>query len=134
MYVVQSGPIYRFGLDDPEQKRRMEQMDLVFKDMKPSNPAWVAQFVLPSWMASPFAKDILGRHRFFFDFFDELYEDHERTFDPEQPPRDFIDAYVGERRRTSGSSFDGDEGLHNYHNTVLDLFGVILEQLISTSS
>ena len=70
--------------------------------------------------------DIVDRIHEFFDFFGELYAQHERTFDPAQL-RDFIDVYCSERRRVSAkdlkeSSFYGEEGNLNYVNTMFDLF------------
>ena len=65
----------------------------------------------------------------FFQFFEDLSQEHESTFDPDHM-RDFIDVYCAERKRVASeelknSSFYGESGRLNYVNTMFDLFLVI---------
>ena len=68
----------------------------------------------------------------FFHFFDDLYCQHEKTFDPSHM-RDFIDVYCAERKRVMAnnlrrSSFYGEDGRLNYVNTMFDLFLVFINE------
>ena len=77
----------------------------------------------------------MSRVRRFYQFFKDVYEEQERTFDPAHL-RGFIDVYCAERRRVmaenlTGSSFYGEDGLLNYLNTMFDLFLVSLLTLLA---
>ena len=77
----------------------------------------------------------MSRVRRFYQFFKDVYEEQERTFDPAHL-RGFIDVYCAERRRVmaenlTGSSFYGEDGLLNYLNTMFDLFLVSILALQS---
>ena len=65
---------------------------------------------------------------------DKSISEHRDTIDYTGPPRDFIDAYLGEIDRTqdAGSSFYGAEGLRHLRNSLLDLFLAGAETTSST--
>ena len=65
---------------------------------------------------------------------DKSISEHRDTIDYTGPPRDFIDAYLGEIEQTqdAGSSFYGAEGLRHLRNSLLDLFLAGAETTSST--
>ena len=81
-----------------------------------------------------FRDNIVDKLQNLFHFFDDLYCQHEKTFDPGHM-RDFIDVYCAERKRVMannlrGSSFYGEDGRLNYVNTMFDLFAVIIAKTL----
>ena len=120
----------RYNLKDKSQLKRLEEVERLVSEFGPTNPDFIYSIMLPKFLRRLLKYDIVDRIHEFFDFFRELYEQHEKSLDPAQP-RDFIDIYCTERRRVgakglSDSSFYGEEGNLNYVNTMFDLFLVRL--------
>ena len=116
----------RFDLKDRVERERLGKMEEVFANFAPTNPSLVMATMLPKFLARMFGGALVRQMQEFFAFFNELYAQHERTFDPSQM-RDFIDVYLSERKRVTAenlthSSFYGEHGRLSYVNTMFDLF------------
>ena len=73
------------------------------------------RFIFPSYTGYNKRLDILHKMRTFF--YDEI-EKHERELD-EDNPRDYIDVFLIEKKRTNNPEFDADQLMM----TIFDLFG-----------
>ena len=111
---------YRFDLTDYEQKKRLQLMDELFRQFGVTSATAFLTFFLPPKLRPLLEAVTGGKERFkrqfrtFFKFFEDEYEEHERTFDPAHM-RDFIDVYLAERQRVAeegckDSSFYGSAG------------------------
>ena len=123
----------RFNLKDKLELERIERVENVFAGLSPKNPSLVMAMMLPKFLARNFAGNLVRQMQDFFGFFNDLYAEHEKTFDPEVM-RDFIDVYLSERKRVTtenvkNSSFYGEHGKLSYVNTMFDLFLVMLEEI-----
>ena len=117
---------HRFNLKDKLERERIERMDKIFAGLSPKNPSLVLATMLPGFIARNFAGTLVRQMHDFFGFFNDLYAEHEKTFDPGEM-RDFIDVYLSERKRVTAenvknSSFYGEYGKLSYVNTMFDLF------------
>ena len=126
MLVTGSSTIFRFDLKDNSQIKRLQSLDKIICEFGPQSPTMVNSMIFPEFVAKKLGFDTVYRMRELFDFFRELYDDHERTFDPDDM-RDFIDVYCAERKRAKEenrreSSFFGDVGDLNFVNTMFDFF------------
>lgn len=116
----------RFNLKDKLERERLEKIENVFASLAPTNPSLVMAAMLPKFLARLFGGSLVRQMQDFFGFFNELYAEHEKTYDPAQM-RDFIDVYLSERQRVTAenlthSSFYGEHGKLSYVNTMFDLF------------
>ena len=120
----------RFDLTDSEQRKRLQVMDELFRQFGVTSAAAFLTFFLPPAFRPLLEAVTGGKARFkrqfrtFFKFFEEEYEEHERTFDPAHM-RDFIDVYLAERQRVAeegskDSSFYGSTGRKFASITCLD--------------
>ena len=90
----------RFDLKERSERERLEKIEEVFASFAPTNPSLVMAAMLPKALARLFGGALVGQMQEFFGFFNELYAQHEETFDPSQL-RDFIDVYLSERQGPS---------------------------------
>ena len=120
------GLIFRFDLTDKSQIGRLQSLDKIISEFGPQSPGMVNSMIFPEPVAKRLGFDTVYRMRELFDFFRDLYDDHERTFD-DGDMRDFVDVYCAERKRANeeerrDSSFYGDVGDLNFVNTMFDFF------------
>ena len=110
-------------------------MEDVFTSLAPNNPSFVMATMLPKFLARLFGGTLVKQMQEFFGFFNELYAQHEKTYDPAHM-RDFIDVYLSERKRVTAenltkSSFYGEHGRLSYVNTMFDLGGNSIEKILA---
>ena len=118
----------RLDLHNPEDQHRMQDLADFFASFAVTGFVSVVAFRLPAWLAKkiPQLKSLRETYQKLFEWFDAEYKEHEQTFD-ENSPRDFLDAYIAERKRADNendvnSSFYGARGNQNYLKTLFDLF------------
>ncbi len=51
----------RFDLNDKVQLNRLEEMEILFREFGPTNPALIAQFIFPKWLAKSFGQPMIKR-------------------------------------------------------------------------
>lgn len=103
-------------------------MEKLFSEFGPNSSTLFLLLILPERVAKALGVGGSLKEKYinFFNFFEEAYVEHEKTYDPNHM-RDFMDVYMSERLRVTKqaitkSSFYGEAGHWNYLNGMFDLF------------
>ena len=88
----------RLDINKPEEKKKISDIEEMFKFFGAFNISRLISFRLPLWIGKQFSsvKNTTNLIQRMFMWFRGEYEEHEKTLEPENQ-RDFLDAYITER-------------------------------------
>ena len=88
----------RLDINKPEEKKKISDIEEMFKFFGAFNISRLLAFRLPLWIGKQFSsvKNTTNLIQRMFMWFRGEYEEHEKTLEPENQ-RDFLDAYITER-------------------------------------
>lgn len=127
----------RYNYRDPELLNLTKKVNDAITSSGPKmNLAFVFPWVRKIWPNIDAYKANIERTLAVKEFVASSIEEHRKTFNPDDPPRDFIDVYLGEidKETDPNSSFYDKEGDCNLVNTLIDLFFAGSETTSSTLS
>ena len=117
-----------FTFQDETERSKLHNLADTFTTLGITNLMTLIGFNIPEWLIkrSPRSAYLKKFFKEYFDDFEKTYKEHEKTFDPDNI-RDYVDAYIGERRRALAekdiaSSFYGKAGHWSFVNSIFDLF------------